>query len=370
MGKPKKERNLKLIDGKWYVDFTFNKKRIRQFGGYTKEQARNTLAKIRIQKLDEKMGYKKPERKSKKFMEFARDEFIENYSKVNKKSWSRDVSSLKALEPYFKEKMIHEVTPKSIEKYKAQRLSGSIAPGTVNRELAFLNTMFKKAVEWDDLDSSPMEKVRNLRVPPHKDRILTRAEIKRLIDISNSREEGFHGTHLNPVLIVALNTGMRMSEILKLEWENVYLMKRRIHVEDSKSGRSRDIPMNDLVVEALSVRPHDTKYVFPSPKTDESLKSVKSSFKRACRKAKIKGLRFHDLRHTSATIMIEIGVPLVTVSQILGHASIQMTMRYAHPRPEHKRDAIFKLGNYYEESRQKVDTVETEQPSTVLLSDN
>jgi len=362
MGKPKKERNLKQIDGKWYIDFTFDKKRIRQFGGYTKEQARNTLAKIRIQKLDEKMGYKKLERKSKKFMEFARDEFIENYSKVNKKSWGRDVSSLKALEPYFKGKMIHEITPKSIEKFKAQRLSGSIAPGTVNRELAFLNTMFKKAVEWDDLDSSPMEKVRNLRVPPHKDRILTRAEITRLLGVSNS--------HLKPVLIIALNTAMRMGEILKLEWENVYLMKRQIHVGDSKSGRSRDIPMNDLVVEALSVLSQDTKYVFPSPKTDESLKSVKSSFKRACRKAKIKGLRFHDLRHTAATIMIEIGVPLVTVSEILGHASIQMTMRYAHPRPEHKRDAIFKLGNYYEESRQKVDTVDIKKPASVSLSDN
>lgn len=362
MVKAKKEKNLKFIDGKWYLDFTFNRKRIRQFGGYTKEQAKNTLAKIRIQKLDEKMGYKKPDRKSKEFVEFARDEFIEIYSKVNKKSWSRDVSSLKALEPYFKGKMIHEITSKSIEKFKVQRLSGPIAPGTVNRELAFLNTMFKKAVEWNDLDSSPMQNVRNLRVPPHKDRILTRTEIIRLLSVANS--------HLKPVLIVALNTGMRMGEILKLEWENVYLMKRRIHVEDSKSGRSRDIPMNDLVVEALSVRSQDTKYVFPSPKTNESLKSVKSSFKRACRKAKIKGLRFHDLRHTSATIMIEIGVPLVTVSEILGHASIQMTMRYAHPRPEHKSDAIFKLGNYYKESRQKVDKVDINKPSTVLLSDN
>jgi len=369
MGKAKKEKNLKLIDGKWYLDFTFNKKRIRQFGGYTKEQARNTLAKIRIQKIDEKLGYKKPERKSKKFMEFARDEFIESYSKVNKRSWRRDVSSLKALEPYFKSQMIHEITPKSIEKFKAQRMV-EVAPGTVNRELSFLRTMFNIAVEWGDLDSSPMAKVKLLRTPPHKDRILTRAEIKRLIDISNSREEGFYGTHLNPVLVVALNTAMRMSEILKLEWENVYLMKRRIRVGDSKSGRSRDIPMNDLVVEALSVLAQDTKYVFPSPKTNVSLKSVKSSFKRACRKAKIKGLRFHDLRHTAATVMIEIGVPLLTVSEILGHASVVMTQRYCHPRPEHKRDAILKLGNYYEESRQKVDTTDIRKPSTVLLSDN
>jgi len=86
MGKPKKERNLKLIDGKWYVDFTFNKKRIRQFGGYTKEQARNTLAKMRIEKLDERLGFKKPTQPDIDFDQFAR-EFIEIYSKQNKKSW-------------------------------------------------------------------------------------------------------------------------------------------------------------------------------------------------------------------------------------------------------------------------------------------
>jgi len=153
MRKSKKERNLKFIDGKWYVDFTFNKKRIRQFGGYTKEQARNTLAKMRIEKLDEKLGYKKSAQPDVAFVEFAR-EFIEIYSKQNKKSWKRDEVSLKSLGPFFKGKTIQDIGPELIERYKAKRKT-EVSPATVNRELSFLKTMFNKSVEWGRLESSP-----------------------------------------------------------------------------------------------------------------------------------------------------------------------------------------------------------------------
>lgn len=100
MRKSKKERNLKFDNGKWYIDFTFQGKRIRQFGGYTKEQARNTLAKMRIEKLDEKLGFKKPEKNDISFEKFA-DEFLELYSKQNKRSWKRDEVSLKKFEVFF-----------------------------------------------------------------------------------------------------------------------------------------------------------------------------------------------------------------------------------------------------------------------------
>ena len=101
MVKLKKDRNLKFGDGKWYVDFTFNKKRIRAFGGYTKDQARNTLTKMRMEKLNEKMGFKKPKRKPDILFEKFADEFIEIYAKQNKRSWKRDEVSLKNLKPFF-----------------------------------------------------------------------------------------------------------------------------------------------------------------------------------------------------------------------------------------------------------------------------
>lgn len=360
MAEPKKERNLKQIDGKWYLDFTFNKKRIRHFGGYTKEQAKNTLIKMKADKLDEKRGFKKPAKPNIDFMEFAR-EFIEIYSKQNKRSWGRDESSLKALEPYFKGKAIAEITPELVERYKAKR-KVEVAAGTCNRELVFLKTLFNKAVEWGRLESSPVAKVKKFREPIYKVKILDAAEIKKLLDVSNS--------HLKPILIVALNCAMRRGEILALKWENVDLSKRRIHIEDSKSGRSRDIPMNNAVVEALSVISQHNKYVFHNPVTGRPLKSIKSSFRTARRNAKIKGLRFHDLRHTSATRLVEAGVDLVTVSKILGHSTIAMTVKYAHPSAENMRLAVEKLDEFYEQTRQKVDTAEIKKPASVSLQDN
>jgi len=358
MRESKKERNLKFIKGKWYVDFTFNKKRIRQFGGYTKEQARNTLAKMRIEKLDERLGFKKPAQPDIDFDQFAR-EFIKIYSKQNKKSWERDEFSLISLKPFFKGKTIQDIGPEFVERYKAKRKT-EVSPATVNRDLAFLKTMFKKAVEWGRLESSPVTNVKKFKEPNSKERTLNASEMARLIDAATN--------HLEPILIIALNTGMRRGEILSLKWENVNLSKRCIHIEDSKSGRSRDVPMNGLVVEAMSSIRQDSVYVFYNPTTGEPIKDIKTAFKTACKKAEIKGLRFHDLRHTAATRMVEAGVDLVTVSKILGHSSIQMTMRYAHPTPGNMRLAVEKLGEFYEQTRQKVDTVKIDRPTIPLIS--
>jgi len=100
MVKPKKDRNLVSKAGKWYVDFTFKGKRIRQFGGYTKEQARNTLAKIRIERLDERLGFKKPGQSGPVPFESFADEFLELYSKQNKRSWTSDETSLSHLKAF------------------------------------------------------------------------------------------------------------------------------------------------------------------------------------------------------------------------------------------------------------------------------
>jgi len=155
---------------------------------------------------------------------------------------------------------------------------------------------------------------------------------------------------LRPALIVALNTGMRKNEILSLRWRDVDFVKGFIHIADSKSGRSRDIPMNGLVFETLHAMARQREFVFENRETRTRIMDVKTAFHGACRRAEIKGVRFHDLRHTAASRMVEAGIDLVTVSKILGHSSIQMTMRYAHPTPENMRLAVRKLGEFFEKS--------------------
>lgn len=357
MVKPKKDRNLKFVDGKWYLDFTFNKKRVRKFGGYTKEQARNTLAKLRIVNLDEKLGFKKPERKPDVLFENFSKEFMELYSKQNKRSWKRDEVSLKSLNPYFKGKTLHEIGPDLVEGYKVKR-KADITPrktlvkgATINREVALLKTIFNKAVEWGRIDTNRILSVKKFKENQTNMKILKDEEAVQLINSALP--------HLKPVLIIALNTGMRRNEILSLKWENVDFKNCLIYVKDSKSA-DREVPMNYLVFEILKELSQESEFIFYNPKTKSHIKDIKNSFWTARDNAKIKGLRFHDLRHTAASRMIQNGVDLVTVSRILGHSSIEMTMRYVHSTTEIMRNAVEKLGKIYEQTRQKADSQSVE----------
>ena len=177
-------------------------------------------------------------------------------------------------------------------------------------------------------------------------KILDREEIDRLI--RNSCD------HLKGIIILALNTGMRKGEILYLRWNDVDFDKLFIFIKTSKSGVARKVPMNAMVVESLKKIKRESDYVFCNPKTKERIKDVKTAFKAACRRAGINDLRFHDLRHTAATYMVTGGVDLVTVAEILGHADIKMTMRYAHPTPENKRKAVNVLDAVFGGGSEKV----------------
>jgi len=129
-----------------------------------------------------------------------------------------------------------------IEKYKLERKQG-VSNRTVNIELSLLRRMFNLAVSWDKCESNPVSKVKFFKEAPPKERILALEEEKTLLESSPS--------HLKPVLITALNTGMRYGELLNLTWNDVDLDSGYIHVRQSKSGRSRKIPMNETVRETL-----------------------------------------------------------------------------------------------------------------------
>lgn len=351
-----KENNIKKRkDGKYYVDFTFNKKRIRKFGGYTKEQARNTLTKLKMQCLNKEMGFETEKKPDILFKDFAK-EFIDDYAKVNKRSWKRDITSLNNLKPFFRGLNLSEITPALIEKYKAKRLKDGAAETTINRELTCLKTIYNKANEWGRTDNNPAARIKNFKENNKIQIILNPVEIEKLIDKAPE--------HLKPIIIIAVNTGMRRGEILSLKWKNINFRKGYIEIEDSKSGESRKVPMNSTVYETLKELDKSHSFVFYNPKTKKNIVEIKRSFNTAREKAGLKKVRFHDLRHTAATRMCELGVPLKIVSQILGHSTIKMTERYANPTPDTMKEAVEKLSEYIG-TRQKVDTVRIYQPGKV-----
>lgn len=272
------------------------------------------------------------------FSEYS-DLFLENYSVPNKKSWKCDYYALSAhLKPFFGSFPLREVTPLHVEKFRAEKLSAGLARSSTNRLLALLKRMFSVAEEWGYVKGNPVKAVRMFSERENmRERVLTENEEGRLLKES--------ADHLRPIIIVALNTGMRKNEILTLSWKQVDLKERLIRVVKTKSGRNRTVPINDTLFQFFSTKT-GSEYMFPDPKTGKPYKEVRSSWEGACRRAGIK-LRFHDLRHTFACRLVQRGCDIETLRSLLGHHSISITERYVHTNEKQKREAVGLLVNSF-----------------------
>ncbi len=267
--------------------------------------------------------------------------FIEDYSKANKKSWTRDVTSTRALMRQFAEKKLTQITPWTVDKYKSQRLKDisrlkrPIAKATINRELACLKKMLSYAVGEKWLPSNPLTGYKLFRERPNKVRVVSKEDFQRVY----SQAPEF----LKPILVTALNTGMRRSEILNLRWENVDLKQGYLRVGETKNDEPRNIPISKQLNEALKPVGHKAfgEYVFS--REGGRVRAFETAFTAAVRRSGVERFTFHDLRHTFASVLVMNGVDLATVQELLGHKSILMTKRYSHPTPEHKKQAVEKL---------------------------
>lgn len=189
---------------------------------------------------------------------------------------------------------------------------------------------------------------------------------KRVLSVEEENKVlGCSAPHLRPIIITALNTGMRRGEILSLKWENVDFENKIfiITATNNKSKRIKNIPINSvlkkLLLELRLKNRMKSEYVFLGD-DGKPVKDIKTAFLNACRRANIEGLRFHDLRHTAGTRMLERAVGIVEISEILGHSSIELTRkRYLHPW-DSLREAVEKLANFSENYSQKCSHEEQE----------
>ncbi len=250
---------------------------------------------------------------------------------VAKRSWKRDELSLSHLNNFFGDLKLSALTSKDILDYQSKRLKDGMKPATVNRELACLRYLFNVAKQRGSFfGDNPVSKVKSLEMNNQVERVLTSEEEERLLASCFP--------HLRAILICALNTGMRKGEILNLTWDDIDFENNVITIEaiNTKSKKLKRIPVNDKLRKVLleqKLKTGFSEHVFLNSQGNPypSSGSLNRSFEMACRKAEIRGLRFHDLRHTAATRMIESGASIVAVSRILGHADLKTTMRYAHP---------------------------------------
>ena len=207
--------------------------------------------------------------------------------------------------------------------------------------MACLRHLFSKAVEWKILNSHPCQGVKQFKESNRRLRFLTAEECKTLLDACPSADPT-----LRQVIELALNTGMRKSEVLRLKWEHVNLRQEYLEILDQKNGEYSTIPLDKRALEILRSIPRrfDSPYVFTGRSKGSPIWDLKRQFEEAVKKSKLEGVTFHTLRHTAASHMVMGGVPLATVKEILRHKDYAMTLRYAHLSSEHTRAAMNALG--------------------------
>lgn len=225
----------------------------------------------------------------------------------------------------------------AVEQYQTERLQKGNKPATVNRLTAVLKHMVHKAVDWELVEENALKKVRQakqLEVNNRRLRYLSREECQALLNTCDG--------HLRPIVTFALNTGCRKGEILNLTWDNVDLRHGFILLERTKNGERREVPINSTLRATLESLPRriDGGHVFYDPRTGKAYQDIKRSFNTALRKVGIKDFTFHDLRHTFASHLVMAGVDLTTVSRLLGHKDLSMTLRYSHLSPAHMSQAV------------------------------
>ncbi len=270
------------------------------------------------------------------------DEYTKNFK--TQKCWEGFKSYMvRDLREAFGDQKLSEIGYMNLETWRNKRKATPTrsgkprAAGSVNGEVAVFDHMMNKAVEWGLLEVNPFKKGKRLMIKTdnQRTRFLSETEIEALLSECPS--------HLRPIVETALLTGMRRGEMLSLKWDHI--RHGNIYLEGGmcKSGKGRKIPISDQLDEVLKgVRQGNqlkSPYVF-CDSDGHRFYSVKRSFAGACRRAGIEDFHFHDLRHTFASRLVMRGASIKAVQELLGHASLAMTMRYSHLSHDHLKDSV------------------------------
>ena len=311
----------------------------------------------------------KKELKTETFKEFLESVWLP-HAETHTNSAEITHKRFKSAFPGFMKKRLTEITPFAVEKWRADRMRQGASRSTVNREFDDLKSALNKAETWELIQTNPIAKMRRLKIDkmpavrylsPDEEQRLRQAlddrelEKRQGRDSANQwrRERGYPETpaistngfvdHVKPIILLSLNTGCRRGELFNLTWRDVDLKRKQITIqgEGAKSGQTRYIDLNSeatAILETWKGQSAETGYVFPGK--SGRLDNITKAYQGILKAAKIEKFRWHDLRHTFASNLVQRGVDLNTVRELLGHSSYQMTLRYAHLAPHQKSAAV------------------------------
>lgn len=293
---------------------------------------------------------------------------------TERKSGKATKKRLKACFEWLFDKPMKDVNPFLLQRWRKKRLDAGISPHTVNRDTVALKAMLSKAVEWNFLDNNPLSNMKRAKAADNsRVRYLSPDEEKRLFAALDQREadgraarnrfnewrrqrhldpfpditESNFIDHLKPLVLLALNTGLRRGELFSLEWSDIDFLPNRLTVRAaaSKGARTRHIPLNATacgVLKRWQKQSSGTGLVFPGKK-GKRLDNISTAWRKLITDAEIEGFTFHDLRHDFATKTLQAGADIVVLSKLLGHSDLKMTLRYSHVTDEALAAAVERL---------------------------
>ncbi len=239
----------------------------------------------------------------------------------------------------FGDKPVGKITRLQVKK-ELNSLSETLKPATVNRYKACLGALYRFLLLEYDIEHNPVKGIPNLPENNARARFLTSAEISRLLTSCNN--SSWERLHL--LVLMAITTGARRGELLNLTWQDIDLKGKKAVLETTKNGERRLLILTSEVIESLMQYRQADGYVFPHPRDRYSrFRNFDKYWHSALRRSGIDNFRFHDLRHTCASLLASQGVSLLAISDVLGHKSITMTKRYAHLCVKEKAQMIEQL---------------------------
>ncbi|EIO5099434.1 site-specific integrase [Vibrio parahaemolyticus] len=297
-------------------------------------------------------------RKSLTLGRFLADHYKDYLIALNPKRAKQSYMCIANSFEYLMDRPLADIKAWDIQQWVTERRKLGRAPATIEYCVNRLRAAFNRAVEWEFIDSHNLRSVKLIKQDNTRIRYLSKEEEQRLLDGIQDRNQSVRESDktkaqlefvdfFEPLVITAMNTGMRKGELLTLKWEHVSFPNRYLTIrsENAKSKKTRTIPLNDTVLnlfERWRAQNPDTDFVFVS--NNQPIEFFQYPWQSLLKEAGIENFRFHDLRHHFASKLVMAGVDLNIVRELLGHADLKMTLRYAHLAPEHKAAAVNLIG--------------------------
>lgn len=264
-----------------------------------------------------------------------------DHAKLHLRSYSDIETCMRRhIVPRWGKMRLTEINSRAVAQWLSEKGAEGLAPATVEKLRVVFGRSFELGSRWDvpGCDKNPARGIPRKPLNNARERFLSAAEAARLrIAVAESKNPQLQ--HIAGLLLL---TGARLRELLDAKWENVDLERKSWLIPTSKTGKPRHVPLSAAAVAIVEALPRykNCPWLIPNPDTLKPFVSIKHGWQEAIKRAKLPGLRLHDLRHSAASFMVNSGVDLFAVGKVLGHASYQSTQRYSHLANDTLRAAV------------------------------